>query len=212
MGRIIIIVAVFMAVFAIYFAIDHYKDAYMALPLTPKNEVKAAPFSDWKEYSPESKKFSASFPVVPQNATEVVPIPKSDKKRVYDMFVSEQINGTIYMISQITYPNDYDTSAEKTLLHMIVDEMMTSNPNNKLDKIADEVFQGHKAVAFTIENKEIKIEGKTFMVGKMLYILTYMAKTPDFTDVEFDHFIKSFKLLNENDKKVDAQSSEIPKK
>lgn len=194
MGRLILIIAVFMTVFAIYFAIDHYRDAYMVIPINAPKVLKAAPFSDWREFAQSNNKFTVVLPVVPQNATEAVPIPNSDKKRDYDMYVSEQLNGTIYMISLITYPNDYNTNDEVPLLHTIVDEMMTTNPNNQLSDIKDETFQGHKAVVYTIKNKEITIKGKSFIDGKTLYILNYMAKNPDFTESEYEHFINSFKL------------------
>jgi hypothetical protein len=194
MGRLILIIAVFMSLFAIYFAMDHYRDAYMILPVETSPTLKAAPFSDWREFVQSNNKFTVQLPVVPQNATETVSIPNSDKKRDYDMYVSEQLNGTIYLISLITYPKDFNTADESHLLHEIVDEMVKANPNNQLVEVKDETVQGQKAVGYTINNKEISVKGKAIAEGKVVYIISYMAKTPDFTQAEYEHFINSFKI------------------
>lgn len=149
---------------------------------------------DWKEFVANSGNFKAVLPSHPQHAKQVVEIPNSDKKRVYEMYASDKVNGTVFMISIITYPADVDTSDITQMLQGTVTELMQGNADNKLIKQEETIYQNHPALDFTIENEPFKVEGITFMIDKALYVLSYTARINDFKPAEYKYFIDSFVL------------------
>lgn len=150
---------------------------------------------DWKEFVARSGNFKALLPSDPQYAKQGVEIPNSDKKRRYELYASEKVNGTVFMISISTYPPDMDTSDVPQMLQDALTELMQGNPDNKLVKQEDTIYQNQPALEFTIENDPFKVEGVAFMVNKALYVLSYTARTLDFNPDEYKHFIDSFVLL-----------------
>lgn len=175
------------------------KNAYKLLPGSTSPTMPAPPpYADWREFVARSGKFKVLLPAVPQYAKEAVDIPNMNKKRQYEMYVSEKINGTIFLISLITYPSDVDTSNTQEMLHGIVEEMMGSKPGNQLISEKAETFDHYPATDFSIRNKETNIQGKAFMINKTIYLLTYIAKKADFEEGEYQHFIDSFQLLKDH--------------
>lgn len=190
------------------------KSAYKAVPMKVSDEMKVPAFAEWREFTAQTGKFEVLLPAAPQYAKEAVPIPNmEDKKRRYEMYVSEKMNSTIFMVSLITYPSDFDMSNIDEMLHSAVDEMMQTNPKNRLTKNEDSQFNGNQALDFEIDNMEYHIAGKVFLVGKTVYLLTYIAKDDNFNLKEYEHFIDSFKLLNGKEEAQSASqknNSELP--
>jgi hypothetical protein len=180
----------------VVFTAINLKSAFKIIPINSKEEVTVAPYSEWMEFVPESKKFKVLFPAYPQNAKESVTIPNTDKKRRYDMFVSQKLNNTIFMISQITYPADYNASDIQGQLHEIVEELVRGNVGNTLKSIEDTTFLNYPALDFQITNKEYSVAGKCFMKDKTIYLFTYIARHSDYNLEEYHYFIDSFKLTD----------------
>ena len=111
------------------------------------------------------------------------------------MYISES-NGKVFMISVIAFLNKDKVKNEETILKGIVDDMVSSNPGNKLEKIQYGNLDGHKTADFLISNTAYAITGKAFIDGNQLYVLSTLSKTPEEAKSEFDYFVKSFKLMN----------------
>lgn len=162
--------------------------------------IEAENFATWQEFKPRSGLFSVLLPHAPQYAKDFIPIPGSDQKRRYDMYVSEKIDGTLFLISVITYPTVMDTSETADILKQTVDELMRSKPDNKLSKTKEGLFKTFQSLDFTIVNSDIVVDGLTFMDGKSVYVLSYVTRKGDFDADEYKHFIDSFQLLPEVEK------------
>lgn len=186
----------------VFFLATHLKDAYRVLPVVTSNQLEAPTFADWREFTASSGRFKVELPAFPQYAKEAVNIPNTDKKRRYEMYVSQKINGSVFMINLITYPEDIDTSNTDQMLQSIVDEMVSINPGNQLKEVHHSLFQTYQAIGFHIANKDFDVQGKAFMVQKTMYLLTYVAKLSDFSESEFQYFLNSFQLLPNAEKKV----------
>lgn len=174
--------------------LSELKDAYKVIPIKAAPTLQVSEFADWNEYSGQSNNFRVSLPQPPQYARESAPIPDTDLKRAYEMYLSEQLNGTIYMISMITYPPQIETSNQNQMLHDFIKELVRSRPDNKLQQETDSSFQDKGAVDFMLFNKDYQMKGIAFMVDKTIYLLTYVANKNNFKTEEFDHFINSFRL------------------
>jgi hypothetical protein len=178
----------------LFLALD-IKNAYKLIPINSSAELVFPPFSGWREFQAPSERFKVFLPAPPQYAKESVPIPDTDKKRQYEMYVSEKLNGPVFMISLITYPKEVDISNVEKMLQAIVDEMMKSKADNKLKKTENVIFQGHPAIKFNIVNANFNVEGMALMVDRTIYLLSYIAQNSEFTADDYQYFINTFKLL-----------------
>jgi hypothetical protein len=190
---------IIMTIFAILmvvvlFLASNLKDAYKVLPGSTTDELKVVPYSDWNEFIPKTGLFKVRLPSTPQFANETVNIPGTDFKRLYEMYASEKINGAVFMVSVITYPPTFPITNNDELLHEVIDELVSSNPNNRLLETRDVEFQSHPNVDFHMVNKEYDIEGKAFLVDKTMYVLTYVVKNTDYDVKDYQYFLNSFVL------------------
>ena len=182
-----------------FYFMPYLKNAYKALPGTESisaDTENSENFSTWKKFAPQSGLFKVMLPDTPQYAKDLVAIPGSDKKRRYDMYASEKINGTLFLISVITYPQDVDTSLTDDILRQTLDELMKSHPDNRLSNFKNNLFKTHQTLDFSLNNGEIQVEGKILMVDKTVYVLSYITRNDNFDPKEYHHFMDSFELLN----------------
>lgn len=148
----------------------------------------------WKEFSPPSNKFKVLFPAVPQHAQEKLQDPNTKENRQYEMYVSEKDDGTIFMISAITMLDNTNPKIDDTVLKNVINDLLASNPKNKVNKIEKGTYKGNSSLEFSIRNDQVNIDGRAFLVGNTLYILTSAAKIENYHKPEFDLFANSFEL------------------
>jgi len=149
---------------------------------------------EWKEYNPNNGKFTAMLPSLPQHAADSVALPSSQGFIKYDMFLSQEKDGTTFMISMIQYPNEYDTSRPMDLLDNVQKELMFGNVHNKLKSSTRGMYQEFPSIDFFIENNELVIRSKAFLVEKTLYVLTLIDRTPLDIEEHFGKYVESFHL------------------
>lgn len=173
------------------------KDAFWALPIKTNETLEVPPFADWRKFVSPSDRFTVSLPAVPQYAQDSVPLPGKNKMRKYEMYISEKLDGAIFMISLITYPDDMDVKRGDEVLHQVINEMMETKPDNKLTNISKSTFLKHPTFDFDIKNKDFFVKGKAFLVNSTVYLLTYIASSSTFTIKDYDHFMDSFEIGRE---------------
>ena len=110
------------------------------------------------------------------------------------MYVSEKLDGTAMMVSLITYPPDYNLKNTQQLFREIVDELLVGNRENRLEDFTLEEVKGYPGARFQIQNSQLQIKGKEFLVGNTLYLLNYIATKQAFREEEYTHFVDSFVL------------------
>jgi hypothetical protein len=190
------VIGAFIILFGILlFLAFNIKNAYEVLPIGSSDTMEVAPFADWRKFEASSERFFVMLPSPPQYAKEAVPIPNTQELRRYEMYVSQKLDGPIFMISLITYPQDIDGPEKTQTLHDIVDEMMKTKPDNKLKELKDSLYQDYPAIDFSIANDNYDVRGRAFIVKRTVYLLTYIANNTEFTLGDYEHFIDSFKLL-----------------
>jgi hypothetical protein len=196
-GQILFISTIFGIILAIYFVLLNYTDSYKILPLDVATTTEAPDFESWQLFSSEKGGFSVMFPNIPHQATENVLNPKSQEYKKYNMYVSEMPNGTIFMVTRITYPKELDEKDRQEILTIILDDMLSQNPDNKLKASKFVDFRNLKALDFIIENEAVVILGKSFLDTKTLTILSRISKKENPSQEEFDYFVNSFEPLKE---------------
>lgn len=151
----------------------------------------------WVNFTPQSHFFSISLPSSPQYAKDLIPIPDTNLKRRYDMYASLKLDGTLFLISVITYPEEMKPSlSNEEVLRKSIEELKQNKPDYELKKNLTSRFNGNEAVDFSIENKEFHIEGKAILDKNILYMLTNTSQQGNFDPLEYKYFIESFKLLD----------------
>lgn len=163
---------------------------YIAEATAPKDFE----FQKWHEYSPPSGKFKVLLPTLPQQAQEKLQDPNTKETRQYEMYVSEKEDGTIFMISVITMLETGQNKIDDGVLKKVVNDLMTTNPKNKVKKMEKGSYKEYPAMEFSIENDQVNIDGKAFLAGTTLYLLTSAAQLQNYQRPEFDFFVNSFQL------------------
>lgn len=206
MSRLLLIIIVVLVAGASYVVVSNTKDMYKVLPIdvpetaTPvhhveKGNIQSTNFLDWHLYVSPNGNFQVMFPTLPQQAAKKIVDDKTKEPRDYDMYVSEKNDGTLFIITAITFPPNRDPKATEQLLTKAMTDMVESDPNNKLKNVKVNEFQNMKALDFTIESDKINIDGKAFMVGDTLYVLTSIGKNEAYNPKEFSFFTNSFEFM-----------------
>ena len=150
----------------------------------------------WREFQSDSGQFSVEFPSYPQHVSEKYALADSGLILEYDVYVVEEEDGTIYMMSLIKYPEQVDTSDEQAILIGLKDEMLEANPTNELISLDGVEVAGCEAIEFAIENDEAFINSQALMAGKTLYLLSVIDRADQFVEKDYSHYTNSFELLN----------------
>lgn len=149
----------------------------------------------WKEFRDQAATFKVQLPALPQHASEAVPLPGGQGVIRYDMYLSQEKDGTTFMISRIQYPNEFDTNNSSQLLEGVLTEMMGGNTNNNLKESTKGSYRGFPSLDFLIQNNDVLIRSKTFLSNKTLYVLTLIDRNKGEIDSSFKIFSESFELL-----------------
>lgn len=155
-------------------------------------------FQNWHEFTPPNGKFKVLLPTLPQHANEKLEDPKTKEPRQYEMYVSEKDNGTIFMISMITMLDNKNAQINEDILKKVINDLLATNPDSKVKKMDMGSYREHPAMDFSIENGPVNIDGKAFIMGNTLFLLTSAAKHENYQHQEFDFFINSFQLNESN--------------
>lgn len=168
------------------------KDSYKVLPIDASKEFSSGPFDDWRKFTAPSGKFDVMFPGLPQHATQTVKDKKTDTKRYYDMYVAEKPDGSIFMVSLITFPDGKETP--EFIQKTVVNDLLASNPANQLKNMKIGSYKTYKTLDFSIANNDMTIDGMTFVDGNTLYVLSAVFRNAFYNAADFDYFLKTFEL------------------
>ncbi len=213
MSRIPFFLVILFVVIAGLMAWRFGKESYKILPVeSPATALHEEKFETWHEFNAPSSNFKAKLPILPQHATERLTDPKTKNVRDYDMYVSEKENGTIFMISLITFLDKSSTYNPDMLLTNIMNDMVAANANNKLKYQKMGSYQGHRSLDFSIENDQATIDVNAFIVDSTLYLLTMISKAEHHNPEEFKYFINSFELKTKPAPAINPEATFPPQK
>lgn len=151
-------------------------------------------FQDWHEFSAPNGEFKVLFPSLPQHAAETINDPKTKEARQYDMYVAQKADGTIFMISLIKLLGDAPAKLEENMLPAVINDMMEASPKSKLKLMQMGRYKDFPSIDFSYENEQVNVDGKAFISGNTLFLLTSVANIKDYHKPEFDFYINSFQM------------------
>lgn len=146
----------------------------------------------WKLFKPQNGRFEVLLPAIPQHVSQTQPTGAELTK--YDVFLSQDKEGNVYMISVTDYPKNYDMTNVDALLDTVKNSAMASNTKNELRKSEKGSHMNLPSIDFAIENNESIIQSRAIVQGKTLFVLTVMNRDPATSDADFKIFSNSFVL------------------
>lgn len=189
--------------FFMYFSTNMRPDS----ALKPVSETLVPPnIETWHEFSAPEGQFKVLLPTLPHHAQEAYKEIKTNEMRQYDLYISSKEDGTLYTVYLISFPEDKTISSQEEFLKSFINEMLAVNPKNKIKSMEPTIYQDGKAIDFAVENEDVTIDGKAFMNGKTLYVLSSTTKNDNRNQKEFAFFINSFQL----GKKGEVQPFTVP--
>jgi hypothetical protein len=151
-------------------------------------------FNEWVEFVPQSKQFKVLLPSKPQYAKDLLPIQHSDQKKAYQVYASEKIDGSLFLVSIATYPENFQIEKNDEVRGLIR-ELVNSKIDQQLNQISNSQFKEFEAIDFNISSQDYIAQGKAFMKDKNIYILSYVAQKNNFNLNDYHHFIDSFSII-----------------
>ncbi len=146
--------------------------------------------SAWKLFKPNNDRFEVLFPAAPQHVSEAHPNGKEVTK--YDVFLSQDVAGNVFMISITQYPPSYAMGQVDDVLQAVKNGAVGSNSKNELKQVERSTFLNLPALDFTIANADSTIRSKVILEDKTLFVLTVMDKDPARLESDFNTFVGSF--------------------
>ncbi len=173
--------------------------AALIYSLTSKteNQIVAAPAEKtvWKLFKPQSGRFEVLLPQIPQHAEETHPNGKDVTK--YDVYLAQDHEGSVYMVSLTQYPEGYDMGSVEDVLEAVKNGAVGSNAKNEVKKVERSTFLNLPSLDFLIENPDSGIRSKVIVDNKTLIVLTAMNRDPSNLEKDFNNFAGSFVLKNQ---------------
>ena len=201
MGRVLLLVFFVILGLASYFVVVTYQDTYRVLPGDLSEPEAVDIFREWRLFTPENGTFAVLLPLMPNMTEDRVEDPSTREMRLYDIYVSEKSNGTIFVVNTIQYPDRRPEDAE--LLQEVTAELLRMFPQSKLVDEKRKEYLGREAIEVEVENPKAKLLGKAFIVDNTLYLLSYMADRRYYDQEEYQYFLDSFRIYDDRLKEGD---------
>lgn len=174
------------------------KDSLSPPPLQEEGvNLEGFEFQNWHEFIAPNEKFTVLLPSLPQHATKNVIDQNTQEPRNYEMYVAEKPDGTIFMITLITFEDAIKNSDTDKLMRRMMNDMMDTNPNNELRSVETKKYKGLDSLDFSFGNTDVNIDAKTFVIGDTLFILARIVNVQNYNADEFNFFINSFDLSSQ---------------
>ncbi len=151
--------------------------------------------SIWKLYKPQNGRFEVLFPAAPQHVAEAHPNGKEFTK--YDVYLSQDALGNIFMVSMTEYPPSYAMGNTDDVLQAVKNGALGSNTKNVLKTEERSNFLNLPALDFTITNADSNIRSKVILDSKTLFVVTVMDKDPSRLESDFNTFAGSFVIKHQ---------------
>jgi len=199
MKKFFIILIFFAVVLLLFMLFRQSQDSYKLLPGADEEQVMPPAYASWTKFSSPSDLFTADFPTTPQYTTDVTRNEVGVIERTNELYVSEQEDGTVFLVSVVRYHSHGDSLplSPEQMMSNVMYEMTDQKEGSELVGFKKNQVLGHKGLQFTIVNKAIQMEVQTFTRKNDLYIMTYIASLEVYNDRDFDYFLNSFKLTSE---------------
>lgn len=152
-------------------------------------------FNSWIKYTSSSGKFQVKFPTFPLVTSKSVFDANANENIKYDTYVAQDKDGSIFMISEITYSKRIPDDQFEDISKQLISDMIVRNKNNKIEYLDVDRTKSDIAVYFSLTHQDLEdlsISGKVLGDNDTIYILSMADKDQDFDRWALDYFVDSF--------------------
>ena len=205
MSKVLPLFILLIAVICAVLTIQYFKITGKHLRSTPPMGMETAQnvanlkLQEWHEFTAPSGQFKVLLPALPQHAADVFNDPKTKKMHKYNMYFSKKENGSIFMISLITFLDQTSQKNDKQLLIDVVQNMLVIDSTKKVVSMKDGKYLDYQSLDFSIENGTAKLNGRAFFIDNTLFILSSVSEIENYSNTEFEFFINSFRLVQKKE-------------
>lgn len=212
MSKILSVVIIAILIVVGFFALRHLMNSPIPTPTQEKPQIQAFAknvvkekknelmwksdyFNSWVKYAPSSGKFQVKFPAFPLVTSKTVFDANANENVKYDTYVAQDKDGSIFMISEITYSKSIPKDQFEDISKQLISDMIVRNKNNKIEYLDVDRTKNGVAVYFSLTHQdleELSIAGKVLGDNDTIYILSMADKNQDFDRWALDYFIDSF--------------------
>ena len=107
---------------------------------------------NWIDFKPFTNKFAVSLPSEPKYVLDASEKPDGNGQKWYEMYASQELDNTTYLINLISYKDGLDGKNHKNILDNAVNELVSRNLNNQLMSVKEEQYLNKPAIFFHIDN------------------------------------------------------------
>lgn len=183
-----------------YMTVRYGKESYELLPMPDQPEkalesqiAAESDFQNWQEFSPVTGIFKVLMPSQPQHVADHSIDQEKKVARKDNLYVAEQKNGSVFMIHVVTYENKNEVLGDE-MLQKFRDEMLASNPNNKLLASDSAPYKGLDTLDFAIENDDYRYDVREFSYDNTLVVLSRVSPKSLNNLKDYEFFINSFEF------------------
>ncbi|MBS0655371.1 MAG: hypothetical protein JSR46_06330 [Verrucomicrobia bacterium] len=148
----------------------------------------------WKEFQPENGSFTVLFPGNVMHATATKPYGHPNEVTKYDTYSARGSDGTLYTLSEVQYPQSFDTKDPNAIFQSLIQNIVASAATTEIIGQTITTFSNHPAVDFNLQNLKYASIGRAILVGKTLYVLTVMSPNLNGLEEHFHAFADSLTL------------------
>ena len=187
--------ALFGAVILVTIMLFFYaKQSYKIFPVTEMRarDESASPYLEWQKYTPPSKAFTVMMPLIPQHATEKITDKNTGAVRLYNMYVAEKANGTIFMVNLITFVDGIKEEEGLKILKSLMEEIIGSGKDIQVLSAEEKTFKQLPSLHFSYTRENREIDTILFRNKNIIYMLSSVGNTEHFNPKDFAFFAESF--------------------
>jgi hypothetical protein len=187
--------ALFGAVILITIMLFFYaKQSYKIFPVDAMRarDESASPYLEWQKYTPLSNAFTVMMPLIPQHATEKITDKNTGAVRLYNMYVAEKANGTIFMVNLITFVEGISEEDGPKILNTLMEEIIGSGKDIADFSLEQKTFKKAPSLNFSYTKGGRAIHTILFRNKNIIYMLSSVGSIEHFNPKDFVFFTESF--------------------
>jgi len=151
-------------------------------------------YEHWKPFNSQEHSFLVKFPADVDSQTFTVLDPRSKEKQYYDIFASQELDSTIYVINVIQFPPGKNPKNDPYLIEYKIQDIIANGRNSHLVSSKKTSLFDQDTTEFVIEGENYRIRGAMFVFEDKLYLLSMTASKKDDSKKDWDYFVKSFSI------------------
>jgi hypothetical protein len=148
----------------------------------------------WKSFHNEEHGFRVQFPTNVDEQSFGILDPRMHQKQFYEIFSSQELNSTVYVVNIISFPPGFSPEKSIGLVQNKINDIVATGRKSRLVESKTTQLFGENTTEFEIEGENYTIFGAAFIHEGKLYLLSVTSLKENTSQADWEFFVRSFKL------------------